>query len=60
MIDELDTYPKAPHDDGLDSLEMAYRIAKKSAFNYTLVNRVARNFGLKGKYSWKKLYICKI
>lgn len=51
LIDELDTYPKAPHDDGLDSLEMAYRIAKKSAFNYTLVNRVARNFGLKGKYS---------
>lgn len=34
FIDELDTYPKAPHDDGLDSLEMAYRIAKKPAFDY--------------------------
>ena len=34
LIEELDTYPKAPHDDGLDSLEMAYRIAKKPAFNY--------------------------
>ena len=34
FIDELDTYPKSPHDDGLDSLEMAYRIAKKPAFDY--------------------------
>jgi len=34
LIDELDTYPKAPHDDGLDSLEMAWRIAKKPAFDY--------------------------
>ncbi|MDD4506116.1 MAG: cell division protein FtsH [Sulfurospirillaceae bacterium] len=34
LIEELDTYPKAPHDDGLDSLEMAWRIAKKPAFNY--------------------------
>lgn len=30
----MDTYPKSPHDDGLDSLEMAYRIAKKPAFDY--------------------------
>ncbi len=34
LIEELDTYPKAPHDDGLDSLEMAYRIAKRPTFNY--------------------------
>lgn len=34
LIEELDTYPKPPHDDGLDSLEMAYRIAKRPAFNY--------------------------
>ena len=34
FIDELDTYPKSPHDDGLDSLEMAYKIAKKPAFDY--------------------------
>lgn len=34
FIDELDTYPKSPHDDGLDSLEMAYRIAKKPSFDY--------------------------
>lgn len=34
FIDELDTYPKSAHDDGLDSLEMAYRIAKKPAFDY--------------------------
>lgn len=34
LIEELDTYPKAPHDDGLDSLEMAYRIAKRPSFNY--------------------------
>ncbi len=50
LIDELDTYPKAPHDDGLDSLEMAYRISKKSAFNYALINRVTKNMGIKSKY----------
>ncbi len=34
LIEELDSYPKAPHDDGLDSSEMAYRIAKRPTFNY--------------------------
>lgn len=34
LIDELDTYPKSAHDDGLDSVEMAWRIAKKPAFSY--------------------------
>lgn len=34
LIEELDTYPKAPHDDGLDSTEMAYRIAKRPTFDY--------------------------
>ncbi len=34
FIEELETYPKSAHDDGLDSLEMAYKIAKKPAFSY--------------------------
>lgn len=51
LIEELDTYPKAPHDDGLDSLEMAYRIAKRSAFNYVLINRITKNVGIKRKYA---------
>ncbi len=48
LIDELDTYPKSSHDDGLDSLEMAYRIAKRPAFDYNqalkyLKRKEARN-----------------
>jgi predicted phage terminase large subunit-like protein len=49
LIDELDTYPKAPHDDGLDSLEMAYRIAKKPAFDYKEVKKTLQKFQDKNK-----------
>lgn len=49
LIEELDTYPKAPHDDGLDSLEMAYRIAKKPAFNYEEVEKHMKEIELKEK-----------
>lgn len=38
FIDELDTYPKSAHDDGLDSLEFAWRIAKAPNFDYEKVN----------------------
>ncbi|WP_170000338.1 phage terminase large subunit [Campylobacter sp. RM9328] len=38
FIDELDTYPKSAHDDGLDALEMAWRIAKAPNFDYEKVN----------------------
>ena len=35
LIEELDTYPSAPHDDLLDSLEMAYRIFRRGGnMNY--------------------------
>ena len=49
FIDELDTYPKAPHDDGLDSLEMAYRIAKKPAFDYKEAHKHLKNKEAKNK-----------
>lgn len=39
FIDELDTYPKSSHDDGLDALEMAWRIAKKPSFDYAQANK---------------------
>lgn len=56
LIDELDTYPKSAHDDGLDSIEMAYRIAKKPAFSYKeahkhLKNKEARNKALQALLS---------
>lgn len=35
LIEELDTYPSAPHDDLLDALEMAYRIFRRGGnMNY--------------------------
>lgn len=49
FIDELDTYPKAPHDDGLDSLEMAYRIAKKPSFDYKEALKHQNNQNIKNK-----------
>lgn len=49
FIDELDTYPKAPHDDGLDSLEMAYRIAKKPAFDYKVALKHQNSANMKNK-----------
>jgi len=56
LIDELDTYPKSAHDDGLDSIEMAYRIAKKPAFDYKeahkhIKNKEARNKALQALLS---------
>ncbi|QKF64569.1 phage terminase large subunit [Campylobacter corcagiensis] len=39
FIDELDTYPKSAHDDGLDSLEFAWRIAKVPNFDYEKANK---------------------
>ncbi|MBE0491116.1 MAG: phage terminase large subunit [Sulfurospirillum sp.] len=49
FIDELDTYPKSPHDDGLDSLEMAYRIAKKPAFDYKQALKHQNSANVKNK-----------
>lgn len=41
LIEELQTYPKAPHDDLLDSLEMAFRIASSAALtDYKAINRI--------------------
>lgn len=49
LIDELETYPKSAHDDGLDSLEMAYRIAKKPAFDYKEAHKHLKNKEAKNK-----------
>lgn len=56
LIDELDTYPKSKHDDGLDSLEMAFRIAKTGSFSYKeAVRRMnAKNERLKWLRNIKK------
>lgn len=41
LVEELDTYPKAPHDDLLDSLEMAFRIASTAGVaDYRAINRL--------------------
>ncbi|MBE2985540.1 phage terminase large subunit [Campylobacter sp. RM12920] len=43
LIEELDTYPKAPHDDLLDASEMAFRIASSVAIaDYRAINRLAK------------------
>ena len=42
FIDELDTYPKSAHDDGLDALEMAWRIAKVPAFDYAKASQIIK------------------
>lgn len=43
LIEELDTYPKAPHDDLLDASEMAFRIASSVAVaDYRALNRVIK------------------
>lgn len=39
LIDELLTYPKSKNDDHIDSLEMAFRVANKSNFDYKEANR---------------------
>lgn len=44
LIQELQTYPKAAHDDLLDALEMAYRNFKVNGkIDYKIVNRVFLN-----------------
>ena len=50
FIDELDTYPKSAHDDGLDSLEMAWRIAKVPNFDYEKVNAILQKQKDKEKF----------
>lgn len=43
LIEELDTYPKAPHDDLLDASEMAFRIASSVAVaDYRALNRIVK------------------
>lgn len=42
FIDELDTYPKSAHDDGLDALEMAWRIAKVPTFDYARARQIIK------------------
>lgn len=49
FIDELDSYPKSAHDDGLDSLEMAYRIAKKPSFDYKIAHKHLKEVQSKNK-----------
>lgn len=52
LIDELTTYPKAAHDDLLDAVEMAFRIAsRRGVHDYKLIERVMKNyeFSLKGE-----------
>ncbi|EJP75975.1 phage terminase large subunit [Campylobacter sp. FOBRC14] len=50
FIDELDTYPKSAHDDGLDSVEMAWRIAKAPNFDYEKVNEILKSKRDKEKF----------
>ncbi|WP_456058057.1 phage terminase large subunit [Campylobacter hominis] len=54
FLDELDTYPKSAHDDGLDSLEFAWRIAKAPNFDYEKVNSFIK------KYNDKKSFLRRI
>jgi len=42
LIEELDTYPKSPHDDLLDSAEMAYRGFSFGTVNYALINKAMK------------------
>ena len=42
FLEELDTYPKSAHDDGLDALEMAWRIAKVPHFDYAKANELLK------------------
>jgi len=53
LIEELKTYPKAPHDDLLDAAEMAWRIAYKGAtLDMKALERIQKIYGLikKGKF----------
>ncbi len=53
LIEELGTYPKAAHDDLLDALEMAWRIAfRGAALDMKAVERVQKTFRLtpKGRF----------
>lgn len=40
LAEELDTYPKSAHDDLLDSLEMAFRVANTSRVDYGALNKL--------------------
>lgn len=57
LIEELDTYPKAPHDDLLDASEMAFRIASSVAIaDYRAINRLSKKksktlINLKNRYN---------
>lgn len=55
LIEELETYPKAPHKDLLDALEMAWRLfSKASGINYKEAREKIkkRNFGrFKNRYA---------
>ena len=53
LIEELSTYPKSAHDDLLDALEMAWRIAFRGAnLDMKAVERVQKTFNLtpKGRF----------
>lgn len=52
LIEEMMTYPKSPHDDLLDALEMAYRNFKSGGrVDYKMIERVKKDFTLKSKYA---------
>lgn len=53
LLEEMMTYPKAPHDDLLDALEMAYRNFKSGGrVDYSMLNKlVKKDFTLKSKYA---------
>ena len=49
LREELETYPKSAHDDGLDALEMAFRVLKVPNFDYEKVNAFFKKRGVKKK-----------
>jgi predicted phage terminase large subunit-like protein len=54
LIDELATYPKSAHDDLLDALEMAFRVAnKKAGMDYSAIEKVQKEYNFLFK---KELY----
>lgn len=56
LIEELETYPKARHDDLLDSLEMAFRIASVAGIaDYRAINRLLKKSAPKFEATRTKL-----
>ncbi len=55
MFEELDTYPKSPHDDLLDTNEMAYRcFSGRNKFDFNLVKNALKNYKFLNKNKGNK------